>query len=113
MLDSVFSDLCEIKDARHVRVFDQFGNEYATTKRWPESLQEQRAEWAKCASVATSLGLEELHEVWIESRRLTVIDQIDAGVFAAISGKNGKMGIWRYQLTRQRQRINATKTQVI
>ena len=113
MLDSVFSDLCEIKDARHVRVFDQFGNEYATTKRWPESLQEQRAEWAKCASVATSLGLEELHEVLIESRRLTVIDQIDTGVFAAISGKNGKKGIWRYQLTRQRQRINATKTQVI
>jgi hypothetical protein len=113
MLDSVFSDLCEIKEARHVRLFDQFGNEYATTKRWPESLQEQRAEWAKCASVATSLGLEELHEVWIESRRLTVIDQIDAGVFAAISGKNGKKGIWRYQLSRQRQRINATKTQVI
>ena len=79
----------------------------------PESLQEQRAEWARCAAVATSLGLEELHEVWIESRRLTVIDQIDTGVFAAISGKNGKKGIWRYQLTRQRQRINATKTQVI
>ena len=113
MLDSVFSDLCEIKEARHVRLFDQFGNEYATTKRWPESLQEQRAEWARCAAVATSLGLEELHEVWIESRRLTVIDQIDAGVFAAISGKNGKKGIWRYQLSRQRQRINATKTQVI
>lgn len=113
MLNSVFSDLCEIKDARHVRLFDQFGNEHSTTKRWPESLKEQRIEWSKCASVASSLGIGELHEVWIESRRLTVIDQIDAGVFAAISGKNGKKGIWRYQLSRQRQRINATKTQVI
>ena len=113
MLDSVFSGLCEIKDARHVRLFDQFGNELATTKRWPESLQEQRAELAQCASVATSLGLGELHEVWIESRRLTVIDQIDTGVFAALSGKNGTKGIWRCQLARQRQRINATKTQVI
>ena len=113
MLDSVFSGLCEIKDARHVRLFDQFGNELATTKRWPESLQEQRDELAQCASVATSLGLGELHEVWIESRRLTVIDQIDTGVFAALSGKNGTKVIWRYQLARQRQRINATKTQVI
>ena len=113
MLNSVFSDLCEIKDARHVRLFDQFGNEHSTTKRWPESLKEQRIEWSKCASVASSLGIGELHEVWIESRRLTVIDQIDAGVFAAISGKNGSKGMWRYQLTRQRQRINATKTQVI
>ena len=113
MLNSVFSDLCEIKDARHVRLFDQFGNEHSTTKRWPESLKEQRVEWSKCASVASSLGIGELHEVWIESRRLTVIDQIDAGVFAAISGKNGSKGMWRYQLTRQRQRINATKTQVI
>ena len=113
MLDSVFSGLCEIKDARHVRLLDQFGNELATTKRWPESLQEQRAELAQCASVATSLGLGELHEVWIESRRLTVIDQIDTGVFAALSGKNGTKGIWRYQLARQLQRINATKTQVI
>mgnify|MGYP003688380505 FL=1 len=113
MLNSVFSDLCEIKDARHVRLFDQFGNEHSTTKRWPESLTEQRVEWSKCASVASSLGIGELHEVWIESRRLTVIDQIDAGVFAAISGKNGSKGMWRYQLTRQRQRINATKTQVI
>ena len=113
MLDSVFSGLCEIKDARHVRLFDQFGNELATTKRWPESLQEQRAELAQFASVATSLGLGELHEVYIESRRLTVIDQIDTGVFAALSGKNGTKGIWRYQLARQRQRINATKIQVI
>ena len=113
MLNSVFSDLCDIKDARHVRLFDQFGNEHSTTKRWPESLKEQRVEWSKCASVASSLGIGELHEVWIESRRLTVIDQIDAGVFAAISGKNGSKGMWRYQLTRQRQRINATKTQVI
>ena len=113
MLNSVFSDLCEIKDARHVRLFDQFGNVFATTKRWPESLQEQRAEWAQCASVATSFGLGELHEAWIESKRLTVIDQIDTGIFAAISGKNGTKGIWRYQLTRQRQRINATKPQVI
>jgi hypothetical protein len=113
MLNSVFSDLCDIKDARHVRLFDQFGSEHATTKRWPESLQEQRTEWSKCASVASSLGIGGLHEVWIESRRLTVIDQIDAGVFAAISGKNGSKGMWRYQLTRQRQRINATKTQVI
>ena len=87
MLNSVFSGLCEIKDARHVRLFDQFGNEHCTTKRWPESLKEQRVEWSKCASVASSLGIGELHEVWIESRRLTVIDQIDAGVFAAISGK--------------------------
>ncbi|MDB2334145.1 hypothetical protein N9V76_00505 [Candidatus Poseidoniales archaeon] len=113
MLDSVFSGLCKIKDARHVRLFDQFGNELATTKRWPESLQEQRAELAQCTSAATSLGLGELHEVWIESRRLTVIDQIDTGVFAAVSGKNGTKGIWRYQLARQRQRINAIKTQVI
>ena len=113
MLNSVFSGLCEIKDARHVRLFDQFGNEHSTTKRWPESLKEQRVEWSKCASVASSLGIGELHEVWIESRRLTVIDQIDAGVFAAISGKNCSKGMWRYQLTRQRQRINATKTQVI
>jgi hypothetical protein len=113
MLNSVFSGLCEIKDARHVRLFDQFGNEHSTTKRWPESLKELRVEWSKCASVASSLGIGELHEVWIESRRLTVIDQIDAGVFAAISGKNGSKGMWRYQLTRQRQRINATKTQVI
>ena len=113
MLNSVFSGLCEIKDARHVRLFDQFGNEHSTTKRWPESLKEHRVEWSKCASVASSLGIGELHEVWIESRRLTVIDQIDAGVFAAISGKNGSKGMWRYQLTRQRQRINATKTQVI
>jgi len=113
MLNSVFSDLCEIKDVRHVRLFDQFGNEHSTTKRWPESLTEQRVEWSKCASVASSLGIGELHEVWIKSRRLTVIDQIDAGVFAAISGKNGSKGMWRYQLTRQRQRINATKTQVI
>jgi hypothetical protein len=113
MLNSVFSGLCEIKDARHVRLFDQFGNEHSTTKRWPESLKEQRIEWSKGASVASSLGIGELHEVWIESRRLTVIDQIDAGVFAAISGKNGSKGMWRYQLTRQRQRINATKTQVI
>lgn len=113
MLNSVFSGLCEIKDARHVRLFDQFGNEHSTTKRWPESLKEQRIEWSKCTSVASSLGIGELHEVWIESRRLTVIDQIDAGVFAAISGKNGSKGMWRYQLTRQRQRINATKTQVI
>lgn len=113
MLNSVFSGLCEIKDARHVRLFDQFGNEHSTTKRWPESLKEQRVEWSKCASVASSLGIGELHEVWIESRRLTVIDQIDAGVFAAISGKNGSKGMWRYQLTRQRQRINATKTHVI
>jgi hypothetical protein len=113
MLNSVFSGLCEIKDARHVRLFDQFGNEHSTTKRWPESLKEQRVEWSKCASVASSLEIGELHEVWIESRRLTVIDQIDAGVFAAISGKNGSKGMWRYQLTRQRQRINATKTQVI
>ena len=113
MLNSVFSGLCEIKDARHVRLFDQFGNEHSTTKRWPESLKEQRVEWSKCASVASFLGIGELHEVWIESRRLTVIDQIDAGVFAAISGKNGSKGMWRYQLTRQRQRINATKTQVI
>ena len=113
MLNSVFSGLCEIKDARHVRLFDQFGNEHATTKRWPESLEEQRVEWSKCAAVASSLGIGELHEVWIESRRLTVIDQIDAGVFAAVSGKNGSKGMWRYQLTRQRQRIDATKTQVI
>lgn len=113
MLDNVFSGLCDIEDARHVRIFDQFGNVHASTKRWPESLQEQRAEWAQCASLASSLGLGELHEVWIESARLTVIDQIDTGLFAAISGKNGMKGMWRYQLTRQRQRINATKTQVI
>ena len=113
MLNSVFSGLCEIKDARHVRLFDQFGNEHATTKRWPESLEEQRVEWSKCAAVASALKIGELHEIWIESRRLTVIDQVDAGVFAAISGKNGSKGMWRYQLTRQRQRINATKTQVI
>ena len=76
MLDSVFSGLCEIKDAQHVRLFDQFGNEYGATKRWPESLEEQRAEWVQCSSVASSLGLGELHEVWIESRRLTVIDPV-------------------------------------
>ena len=113
MLDSVFSGLCEIKDAQHVRLFDQFGNECGATKRWPESLEEQRAEWVQCSSVASSLGLGELHEVWIESRRLTVIARIDTGVFAALSGKNGTKGMWRYQLARQRQRISATKTQVI
>ena len=72
MLNTLFPQLCELDGVRHVRLMDQFGSTLQTTKKWPESVEEQRSEWATCCSIAEQLDLGPLFEVWMEGRRLTL-----------------------------------------
>ena len=57
MLGQVVSQLCELNGANHVRLIDQFGSVLNSTKKWPESAEEQRIEWAYYCSLSEQLGL--------------------------------------------------------
>ena len=113
MLNTLFPQLCELDDVRHVRLMDQFGNTLQTTKKWPESVEEQPSEWATCCSIAEQLNLGPLFEVWMEGRRLTVFDHFDSDLFVYLSGKDGKKGVWKYELERLRREWNAQQAKVI
>ena len=113
MLDKLFPQLCELEGVSHVRLFDQFGETVQTTKKWPEAAEEQRTEWAECCSLAEQLNLGTLFEVWTEGRRLGLIDHFDNDLFIHLSGKDGKKGVWRYELERLRREWNSKQTKVI
>tara|TARA_B100001079_G_scaffold39399_1_gene30772 strand:+ start:227 stop:601 length:375 start_codon:yes stop_codon:yes gene_type:complete len=113
MLDRLFSQLCELKGATHVRLMDQFGSVVQSTSKWPESATEQRHTWADCCSIAEELELGPLFEVWAEGRRLTLFDHFENNLFVHISGKDGKKGVWRYELERLRQEWNSKQLKVI
>ena len=113
MLDRLFSQLCELEGVRHVRLTDQFGKEILSTKKWPESVEEQRQEWANYCSLGEQLGIHPLFETWSEGRRLTLSDHFDNNLFIHLSGKDGKKGAWRYGLERLRQEWNAKQPEVI
>lgn len=113
MLDKLFPELCGLDGVSHVRLVDQFGTVVQSTKKWPETVEEQRTEWADCCLLAEQLNLGSLFEVWIEGRRLSLIDQFDSDLFVYLSGRDGKKGVWRYELERLRQEWNFNRTQVI
>ena len=113
MLDKLFSQLCELDGVSHVRLMDQFSSAVKSTKKWPESAEEQRREWGECCSIAEQLELGSLFEVWSEGRRLTLYDHFDNNLFVHLSGKDGKKGVWRYELERLRQEWNSKQTEVI
>ena len=113
MLETLFSQLCELNGVNHVRLMDQFGGVVQTTKKWPETAEEQRREWAECCAVAEELKLGTLFEVWIEGRRLTLFDRFDYDVYVHLSGKDGKMGTWRYELERLRNDWNSKQNEEI
>ena len=113
MLNRLFSQLCELNGANHVRLSDQFGSVVQTTTKWPDSSEDQQREWAVCSSIADNLGLGQLFEVWAEGRRLTLSDRFSNGLFVHLSGKDGKKGVWRYELERLRKEWNAQQPLVI
>ena len=113
MLNTLFPQLCELDGVRHVRMMDQFGSMLQTTKKWPESVEEQRQEWANYSSLCEQLGIHPLFETWSEGRRLTLFDHFDTNIFIHLSGKDGKKGAWRYGLERLRQEWNAKQPEVI
>ena len=113
MLNQLFSHLCELDGVSHVRLVDQFGSVQIDTKKWPETSDEQRVEWGICTSIADSLNLGQLFEVWGEGRRLTLYDRFDNDFFVHISGKDGKKGVWRYELERLRREWNTQQRKVI
>ena len=113
MLNTLFPQLCELNGVSHVRLLDQFGSIVQTTKRWPESVEEQRSEWAICCSLAEQLDLGPLFEVWMEGRRLTLVDHFDSDLYVQLSGKDGKKGVWKYELERLRREWNAQQAKVI
>ena len=113
MLNRLFSQLCELDGVNHVRLSDQFGNVIQATSKWPDTMGEQQQEWATCSSIATNLGLGQLFEAWAEGRRLTLHDRFSNDLFVHLSGKDGKKGVWRYELERLRKEWNAQQTQVI
>ena len=113
MLDKLFSQLCELGGVNHVRLMDQFGSVVKTTKKWPESAEEQRREWAEYCSIAERLELGPLFEVWSEGRRLTLYDHFDNNLFVHLSGKDGEKGVWRYELERLRQKWNSKQPEMI
>ena len=113
MLNTLFPQLCELNGASHVRLLNQFGSILQSTKKWPESVEDQRSEWATCCSIAEQLDLGQLFEVWMEGRRLTLVDHFDSDLFVYLSGKNGKKGVWKYELERLRREWNAQQTKVI
>jgi len=113
MLDRLFSQLCELDGVRHVRLIDQFGKEILSTKKWPESVEEQRREWAHYCSLSEHLGIQPLFETWSEGRRLTLFDHFDNDLFVHLSGKDGEKGVWRYALERLRQEWNAKQPEVL
>ena len=113
MLNRLFSQLCELDGANHVRLSDQFGSVVQTTTKWPDSSEDQQREWAVCSSIADNLDIGQLFEVWAEGRRLTLCDRFSNDLFVYLSGKDGKKGVWRYELERLRKEWNVQQPQVI
>lgn len=113
MLERLFSQLCGLEGAKHVRLMNQFGSVVKTTNKWPESAEEQRREWAECCALAEQFALGTLFEVWGEGRRLTLYDHFENNLFVHLSGKDGKKGVWRYELERSRQQWNSKQPEAI
>ncbi|MBP66167.1 MAG: hypothetical protein CMA67_02805 [Euryarchaeota archaeon] len=113
MSERLFSQLCGLNGANHVRLIDQFGSVLKTTKKWPETAEEQRQQWAYCCSISEKLGLGTLFEAWIEGRRLTLYDRFENDLYVHLSGKDGKKGVWRYELERLRREWNSKQLEAI
>ena len=102
MLERLFSQLCGLEGAKHVRLMNQFGSVVKTTNKWPE-----------CCALAEQFALGTLFEVWGEGRRLTLYDHFEDNLFVHLSGKDGKKGVWRYELERSRQQWNSKQPEAI
>ena len=113
MLNKLFSQLCDLDGVSHVCLMDQFGTVLQTTTKWPDSAAEQRTEWSEYCSFADQLELGPLYEAWSEGRRLTLYDHCDNKLFVHISGRDGRKGVWRYELERLRQEWNSKQPEVL
>ena len=113
MSERLFSQLCGLNGANHVRLIDQFGSVLNSTKKWPETAEEQRQQWAYYCSISEKLGLGTLFEAWIEGRRLTLYDRFENDLYVHLSGKDGKKGVWRYELERLRREWNSKQLEAI